>query len=235
MANDGQPVDSAEFYPNDEIDELFAHGNPNPTREGCPPRDVLIALAKRERSISDPGYDHLASCSPCYTEARAYQAARMRERRAGAVRAVTWLAAAAVVVLAVTWIVWRGREGTPPQNEVVRQESLPVELPVELDLRSYVGTRSQQVTSEQPPLTLSQGLLRLTIRLPGGSEPGTYEIQILDSERQPKASSVGEAGILNYITTLKATLDLGSVMPGAYHLGLRRRGEEWLMFSAEVK
>ena len=64
MANEGQPVDSAEFYPDDDIDELFARGNPNPTRLGCPSRDVLIALAKRDLPISDPGYKHLASCSP---------------------------------------------------------------------------------------------------------------------------------------------------------------------------
>lgn len=118
---------------------------------------------------------------------------------------------------------------------MVRQESLPAELPAELDLRSYVGTRSQQGKSEQPALALSRTRLRLTIRLPGGSEPGTYEVQMLDSEGRPTASSVGEAEIRDYITTLQTTMDLLSVPPGVYRLELRRPGEEWLMFPAQVK
>jgi hypothetical protein len=235
MANEGQPVDSAEFYPNDEIDELFARGNPNPTREGCPPRDVLIALAKRERPISDRGYEHLAGCSPCYKEARAYQAAQVRERRAAAIRMVTWAATAAVVVLGVTWVLFRGRDNASSRIEVARQESRSIAVRAELDLRNYVGTRSQRDKIDQQPLVLSRALLSLTIRLPGGSEPGIYEIQILDSELRSKATSVGEAEIRNYITTLQTTIDLGSVMPGGYQFGLRRRNEEWLFFPAQVR
>jgi hypothetical protein len=52
------------------VDDLFSSGHPNPERIGCPPRDVLIALARKERAISDPGYDHIAKCSPCWVEVR---------------------------------------------------------------------------------------------------------------------------------------------------------------------
>jgi hypothetical protein len=38
----------------DEIDEVFGRGNPNPDRIGCPPHDVLVALARRERPIDPP-------------------------------------------------------------------------------------------------------------------------------------------------------------------------------------
>ena len=51
-----------------ELDELFGRGYPNPQRVGCPPRTVLISLARRERPMGDPAYDHIKECSPCYLE-----------------------------------------------------------------------------------------------------------------------------------------------------------------------
>lgn len=50
------------------IDEMFAVANPNPSRIGCPPAAVLFELAHRRRDISDPWWEHLAKCSPCYVE-----------------------------------------------------------------------------------------------------------------------------------------------------------------------
>jgi hypothetical protein len=52
------------------VDDLFSSGHPNPTRRGCPSRDVLVALARKERPIGDPAYDHVANCSPCWVEVR---------------------------------------------------------------------------------------------------------------------------------------------------------------------
>ena len=64
----------------DEIDEVFGRGKPNPDRIGCPPHDVLVALARRERPIGDPAYDHLSECSPCYLEVRALKEAADLQR-----------------------------------------------------------------------------------------------------------------------------------------------------------
>lgn len=61
------------FVPEDEIDLVLGWGNPNPTRGGCPSLDDLVALSRRERGISDPGYEHAAGCSPCYRELRSLQ------------------------------------------------------------------------------------------------------------------------------------------------------------------
>ena len=79
-----------------EFDELFGRGYPNPDRVGCPPREVLVSLARRERPIGDPAYDHIKECSPCYLEGRAIQEADALQRRR---RVLTW-AAAAVGILA---------------------------------------------------------------------------------------------------------------------------------------
>jgi hypothetical protein len=60
----------------EDVDEVLGSANPNPDRVGCPAPSVLSALASRELPISDPGYRHLAQCSPCYCEFR-----EMRRRR----------------------------------------------------------------------------------------------------------------------------------------------------------
>ena len=68
-------ADDLTFVPENEIDVVLGGANPNPTRVGCPPRRLLIELARRDRSIFDPWYDHLSECSPCYREVRALQQA----------------------------------------------------------------------------------------------------------------------------------------------------------------
>src|SRR5204863_4343964 len=72
MANHNEFRDRPELMA-DDIDYVLGYANPNSTRIGCPPRDVLIALALGEGRINDPTYEHLATCSPCYREFRALQ------------------------------------------------------------------------------------------------------------------------------------------------------------------
>jgi hypothetical protein len=75
-------------YPN-EIDVVFGLANPtNPDRVGCPSRDALVALSRRERPIGDLAYDHLTRCSPCYLDVRTLQEADARERRHRVLRPV---------------------------------------------------------------------------------------------------------------------------------------------------
>lgn len=71
------PPDLAALGFGDELDEAFRGANPNPTRQGCPSHDVLVALARRERPIEDPAYEHLLDCSPCYVEVRDMQRAHL--------------------------------------------------------------------------------------------------------------------------------------------------------------
>ena len=68
-------ADELTFVPENQIDVVLGGANPNPRRVGCPPRRLLIELARRDRSISDPWYGHLSECSPCYREVRALQQA----------------------------------------------------------------------------------------------------------------------------------------------------------------
>lgn len=82
MAQPDPPADGDDVRPNDDIDEVLSYANPNPTREGCPPEEVLAALARRERPLGDPAYEHLTRCSPCY---RAFLALRGGERGSTAI------------------------------------------------------------------------------------------------------------------------------------------------------
>ena len=85
MTNGGQRHDPSGFRIENEMDLLFGRAHPNPTREGCPPADLLMRLAHRELPIGDPAYDHIGKCSPCYQELRTIQQADAA-RLAGAVR-----------------------------------------------------------------------------------------------------------------------------------------------------
>ena len=225
----GQPDPSA-FRSEDEFDEVFTNGNPNPDRIGCPSRDVLEALSKRERPIEDPAYQHVSNCSPCYREFRAFQQARGAATHA---RRRFWsvVSAAAAVVIVGSMTAWF--LSAPTRNAEPQDEAVPItqigELHTVLDLQKYTVVRGEQ-SEKQPPLTLTAARHRLTVLLPVGAEPGPYDVQLLDSSQQSKASTSGEARILNYVTTLDAQLDASSVPRGEYQLALRRRGDDWHLY-----
>lgn len=240
MANEAQIIEELGFRPDDEIDELFAHANPNPTRHGCPSREVLVALAHKRRPIDDPGYEHLAECSACYREFRHCQQARLGEgTRPHSFGKLAWLvAAAAVLVMIVAGVVWM--EGPQRESRVATGQAPVEQLPVtedtvQVDLRKYTVARDERPANETVPVQLTRGRLNATILLPVGSEPGQYDVQILASSSQPQVSSIGRAEIREFVTTLQVPLDLRPMTPGSYQLALRREGEEWRVFPLLVK
>jgi hypothetical protein len=213
--------DAARLKPRDEIDELFGRANPNPTRVGCPPREVLVALARRKRLIGDPAYEHLTKCSPCYLDVRTIQESDRRARRLR----ILWSAAAAAVLLVAIGLGWM--RFTPSSRQ-------GPELRAELDLRPYAVTRGVGQRGDLPPLPLRHGRTTLTLLLPTGSEPGPYEVQILDSNLTSKATAVGAATLEDHVTTLRVPIDASSLI-GPYQLAVRRSGDQWQMFPIEVK
>ena len=66
MARWNPTPDLAAFGFGEPLHEALRVANPNPTRQGCPSRAILVALSRRERPIGDPAYEHLLDCSPCY-------------------------------------------------------------------------------------------------------------------------------------------------------------------------
>src|SRR6266540_2649776 len=161
MANQAQPRDPSEFTSEDDIDEILGRANPNPTRVGCPPRGVLIALARRQRPIEDPAYEHLVKCSPCYQEFRALQQVTPAKSAVSADTRRWWLGAAAAAVLIViagAWFFFRANQAavTPGEPGAAVQTA---QVSTELDLRKYTVARTEQAPGERPPLSVPRGQL----------------------------------------------------------------------------
>ena len=115
-----------------------------------------------------------------------------------------------------------------------RRAAIATGFSVEIDLRPYALTRGPQERVNLPPLALRRGHDTLTVRLPIASEAGTYDVQVLDSG-VVKASTAGEAVLRDHVTTLQVTMDLASLSPGVYELTVRRRGDGWQYFPAQVR
>ncbi len=231
MARPSQPPDLAALGFGDELDDVLRGANPNPTRQGCPPRDVLVALSRRERPMDDPDWEHLLECSPCYCEVRDMQRAHVLAARDRPSRR-WWIGAAAAAALIVALGVWSlpaNRSAGPGPTEATAATQ------VTLDLRPYSVTRGPTESDATPPLELPRGVAELTIFLPVGSEPGPYDVQLLDAEQRSLASTQGEAAVRDFVTTLAVTLDLSEVTPGSYSLAVRRTGDGWRVYPALVR
>jgi hypothetical protein len=234
MTNDGQRSDPLRFQIENEMDLLLGRAHPNPTREGCPPRDLLVSLSRRELPIGDPAYEHFSRCSPCYQELRALQQADAAALKLAVRRKRMAYAAAAVLVLVIagSWFALR-RAGDA--DRVARPTTQTAPLSARLDLRPLAVTRSEEQKGEAAPLVVPRGRVNATILLPVGSSPGEYDVRILDAELRARATARASAEIRNYVTTLEAVIDVSALEAGDYQLTLRRDGGEWQMFPLRVR
>lgn len=229
MARPSQPPDLTALGFGDELDEVLRGANPNPRREGCPQREVLVALSKRERPLDDQAWEHLLECSPCYCEVRDMQREHMlaaHDRRARRSRI-----GAAAAVLCLAFGVWWFAGGS---DEAPGVAETPAVVQVTLDLRPYSVTRSPVAHDAPPPLELPREVVQLTLLLPVGSEPGRYDVQLLDAQQRSLASAQGEAAIREFVPTLQVRLDLSGLSSVNYELAVRRDGDNWRLYPAAV-
>ena len=84
-------------------------------------------------------------------------------------------------------------------------------------------------------LAVPRADLILTLLLPTGSEPGSYEVEIRDSNATVRASARGDAELRNYVSTLEVAVSLGDLSPGAYSLAVRRDGNDWQQFPIRLE
>ena len=234
MTNGGQRPDPSGFRIENEMDLLFGRAHPNPTREGCPPPELLRRLARRELPIGDPAYDHFAKCSPCYKELRTLQQVDAAKLAAVATRRQMMIAAAAVLAVAIVGS-WFALRRTDDADRVAQPSTTTASQTARLDLRPLAVTRSEDRKPEAPLLEVPRGHVNATILLPVGASPGAYEVRILDRDLRARAMARGSAEIRNYVTTLEAAIDVTALEPGEYQLTLRREGGEWQMFPLRVR
>jgi len=220
MARDNRERGPAAFRPKDEIDEVFARANPNPTRTGCPEKDVLVSAARKALPIDHPVFEHLAGCSACYQEFRQLQ---QPVRVPSRVRQA--LAAAALVLIAVGGVTYFGRSRVI--GLLGDTQTNPTTQTLLIDYRGEGTTRSEAGDPARKSVTVPRASLEATILLPIGSEPGQYQLRLLDGDRRSKLAKEASGDLKNLAVRVNVNLDLRSLPSGAYTLEIRRQGEDW--------
>jgi hypothetical protein len=131
-----------------------------------------------------------------------------------------WLAAAAMVLLAVGGFIWvRGRPSGQTAAVVV------------LDLRGRATIRGESTPeNSQPPLEVVRNARSLTLELPIGSNEGAYDVAVLNPSGAELFRTSATAKLENHVVVLRADIDLAGVSPGSYFLGVRQPGLEWTRF-----
>jgi hypothetical protein len=206
----------------DLLDKGLSRDFPNPQRIGCPGSAILksIALHKLPLAEADPCLDHFSSCSPCFqefTEIRKQAAGKRRQ-------AQMWLAAAAMLLLAVAGWMWvRSRPSGRTAAVVV------------LDLRGRSTVRGENPPeTNQPLLAVPRNARSLKLELPIGSNEGVYDVALLNPSGTELFRTSATAKLENQIVVLRADVDVAGVPPGSYFLGVRQPGLEWTRFSIRL-
>jgi hypothetical protein len=215
MARNKRDCDRSTFRPEDAIDELFGGASPNPQRIGCPGQESLRAAARKALPMEHATYDHLAECSECYREFRQCQ-----QRRAGQRWYRFGVAAAAVLVVAVVGGVYAGRDYGFGSGNIKSQAMV-------LDYRNEGATRSEAGDPARLPKTLPRTSVAATILPPIGSEPGEYEVRLVDGGGHVKLSRAVAGEMQNFAVQFNVNFDLRSFARGPYSLEIRRIGEDW--------
>jgi hypothetical protein len=191
---------------------------PNPQRIGCPGPAILRSIAHHKLPLAeaDPWLEHFSSCSPCFqefTDIRKQAAGKRRQTQ-------IWLAAAAMVLLAVASWMWVRSRPTGQTAAVVV-----------LDLRGRSTARGENPSeTSQPPLEVPRSAKSLNLELPIGSNEGAYDVALLNPSGAELFRVSATAGLEDHIVVLRANVDFGGVSPGSYFLGVRQPGLEWTRF-----
>ena len=129
-----------------------------------------------------------------------------------------WLAAAAMVLLAVAGWMWVRSRPTGQSAAVVV-----------LDLRGRSLARGENPSeTSQPPLEVPRSAKSLNLELPIGSNEGAYDVALLNPSGAELFRTSATARLEDHIVVLRANVDFASVSAGSYFLGVRQPGLEWM-------
>lgn len=221
----------------DELEKSIRDQFPNPQRQGCPGREVLESIAERRLPLAKAGkwLDHLGRCSPCLRDFEAIRAQRARSRRmawASAVAACFVLLAA--LVFKVSYDSRASHRAHLPQP--VSPVTPPIGQPQVATLNFEQLSIPRGVEPSSSPQHLPRAPMSISIYLPAGSEPGTYDLELLvnPTDRQPLASTQGPAQPVNGVAVLSVKLDLSRFDPGTYVIAFRPAGGSWQYSRVEI-
>ncbi len=148
---------------------------PNPERKGCPPAAELEAMARHQISLSGIGdrARHIASCSPClrdYLDARE----RWKRRRRRLIAVLSAAAGLGIAIAGLSLLAPPAPVSPSPPPSIAEQSPPDAVRLATLDLRPLEPVRGEAETRAGAPVLLRANL-KLTVLLPVGSEPDTYE------------------------------------------------------------
>ena len=195
---------------------------PNPERIGCPGSALLKGIAQGRVSLTEaePWLDHLGSCSPCFQEFKEFRRQSAIQRR----RVLMLVATAAVLLFAVGGWLW-----------VRARHSVEVTDTAVLDLRERSAARGQgQSETRMAPLEISRTARHLVLDLPIGSKEGPYDVGLLTETGDEILRVTGIADLHDHITGLRVDVDLSSIPPGTYSVGIRQPDLEWTRYPVRV-
>jgi hypothetical protein len=220
---------------------------PNPTREGCPERARLRAMAYRDRrlSLNDLPVSHVVRCSPCFQD-------YLRLRRMSVFMRGLQMTAASLVVVAVLLTAVRfvqkysGGRSEPTISQQQRSESKPditspqvpapvTPLPIKVDLAAFSPTRGDEKERPAKQIHFPPTLLRVTLQMPVGMEPGEYIVQLKDSIGIVYADKRALGRIEDGTTSVQVDLNLATASRGRFTLTIRPPGLSWRGFPVLVE
>jgi hypothetical protein len=228
------------------LQEAILRNYPNPERKGCPGAPILKEVAGQKLPFEHQRWEHISHCSPCYREFLEFRNEVLQRRAHEKRRSRVLLAGAAGLFVIVAIAYWTARNRPPlnPSPQVVEQPAVSPPAPPPPQPEPPIVTAVLNLESESTTRTLPQpgipavvgelqrvprGRLALSIYLPLGSQPGSYEIHLLktQSDSTPLATFSGTAKIENGLTVLRISPDFSSQVPGTYIIAIRHEKESW--------
>lgn len=216
--------------------QVFLEAFANPTRRGCPTGVFIERMAAGRVAAAEENewIDHFASCSPC---SREFSEFRRKFRRRRRIQLISGSALAILAFCAALWLaaIRHGRVSlspnvpTTPAGGVFQQEVL--------DLRDWSAVRSDEERAEVEGkhLELHRGKLILSVYLPTGSQPGKYELAIIQKRNQPLLKLAGTAQVVEGRTILDVHLDLSRFRAGEFELGIRQPPWDWRYYPVTLR
>jgi hypothetical protein len=201
---------------------------PNPSRRGCPSRDILKRFVESPKgmTVGDLHELHVFQCAECTLDLRHFREerdARMALQNARRHRGVTWrwLAIAAVLIVGV---------GIPISYFVYRYSG-----PAGSESTASVVLSDEQVErGAATGIVVHRAKVTLKLELPQSAAPGEYEIVF--SKRRSIANSIfrlqREYQGAARKPQLTVQLDLRAVQEGGYWIGVESKanGTVWYIY-----
>ena len=211
-----------------QMEQYVLEHYPNPSRNGCPNKDVLRGLVYDPESVAarDSVNLHVMECAECLREVIAFRSERQNAPRVPRSADLPPLQLPPIHIHRRAHLLTLGAVGIGclvgglAIGTHLRQTAPPVEM-----RRSQVVDLSQDVAprgkSNKASLRLMRDVDQLVLELPPLSPAGRYEVTLQTDHGDTALSSAGTAQLSDGRVELPVFLNLTAVRPGTYSLNIQ--------------